>query len=72
MSVIEGIEEKAHKDEKVDRAYTLNSKPIPIDELLKMSEDEFDLFLDFIDYERNKRVAKFATWIHDSRKHSIQ
>ncbi len=39
-----------------------------INELLQMSEEEFDLFLDCIDLKRNKKLTKFAIWIYNNRK----
>lgn len=42
-----------------------------IGELIQMSEEEFDSFLDFIDLKRNKKLAKFAIWIYSKRKCTI-
>ncbi len=39
-----------------------------IDELMQMSEKEFDLFLDCIDLKRNKKLTKFAIWLCNNRK----
>jgi hypothetical protein len=39
-----------------------------IDELIQMSEKEFDLFLDCIEIKRNKKLTKFVIWIYNNRK----
>lgn len=43
---------------------------IHIDELLKMSEEEFDMFLDLIDCNSNETLTKFAIWVHKKRMYN--
>lgn len=42
-----------------------------IGELMQMSEEEFDLFLDCIDCKTNKKLTKFAIWICNNRNRTI-
>lgn len=39
-----------------------------INELIQMSEEEFDLFLDCMELKRNKKLTKFAICIYNNRK----
>lgn len=47
---------------------TKNNQTFLLDQLLQMSEEEFDLFLDLIDYEKNKNLLTFASWVQSVRK----
>ncbi len=42
-----------------------------LDQLLQMSEEEFDLFLDLVDYGKNKNLLTFASWVQSARKHNV-
>lgn len=48
----------------------IESGSIHIDELLKMSEEEFDMFLDLIDCKSNETLTKFAIWVHKKRMYN--
>lgn len=41
---------------------------LQINELMNMTEEEFDVFLDLIDLKKNDRIAEFAIWVHNERK----
>lgn len=42
-----------------------------INDLMQMSQEEFDIFLDCIDWKINKKLVKFAIWIYSNRKCTI-
>ena len=48
----------------------IESGSIHIGELLKMSEEEFDMFLDLIDCKSNETLTKFAIWVHKKRMYN--
>lgn len=42
-----------------------------LDQLLGMSEEEFDLFLDLVDYGKNKNLLTFVSWVQSVRKRNV-
>lgn len=51
--------------------HIIEGQHIQIDELMNMSEEEFDSFLDFIDSKIDKKLTKFAIWIYSNRERTI-
>lgn len=44
---------------------------LQINELMKMTEEEFDMFLDLIDIRKNDRITEFAIWVNSERIRNV-